>query len=134
MNEKVTAVIVAILSVFAPAQELLIATGVLVIADMVTGILAARKLGQPITSAGLRRTVSKMLVYQLAVGSAFLVQHYMAGDAVPISNIVSSAIGLTELKSIIENVDKIRGSSILKDLLSRLGSQNDQNNNRQSKD
>lgn len=134
MNEKVTAVIVAILSVFAPAQELLIATGILVIADMVTGILAARKLGQPITSAGLRRTVSKMLVYQLAVGSAFLVQHYMAGDAVPISNIVSSAIGLTELKSIIENVDKIRGSSILKDLLSRLGSQNDHGNNQQSKD
>lgn len=125
MNEKLTAALVAVLSVFAPAQDLLIATGILVVADFVTGIMAARKLGQPITSAGFRRTVSKMLVYQVAVGSAFLVQLYMTADAVPISNVVSSAIGLTELKSIIENVDKIHGSSVLKDLLEKLGSKND---------
>lgn len=125
MNEKLVAAFVALAAVFAPAEKLLLATGILVIADLVTGIMAARKQGRSITSAGLRRTVSKMLVYQVAVGSAFLVQLYMTADTIPVSNIVSSAIGLTELKSILENIDKIRGSSLLKDILQKIGSKND---------
>lgn len=125
MKDHLVTASIAVASLFAPAKELMMATGCLIIADLILGILAARKQGQPITSAGLRRTVSKMLVYQLSVMSAFLVQKYMMGDLIPVSSIVSSMIGLVELKSIIENADKINGGSLMKDILARLGSVND---------
>lgn len=122
---SLSTVLLSILAIFAPAKELFIASGFLIFADLLTGITAAHKQGQPITSAGLRRTVSKLLIYNVAIASGFLVQHYFMKDAVPVSNIVSSAIGLTELKSIIENIDKIRGGSLFKEILSKLGSNND---------
>ncbi len=126
MKNHITTGFIAVASLFAPAQELMLATGCLIIADLVTGIMAAHKLNQPITSAGLRRTVSKMVIYQIAVMSAFLVQRYMMGDLIPVSSIVSSMIGLVELKSILENADKINGGSLMKDILAKLGSVNDQ--------
>lgn len=115
----------SLLAMFAPAKELFIATGFLIAADLITGLMAAHKTGVPITSAGLRRTVSKIVAYNFAVGSSFLVQKYMLNDLMPIANIASSAIGLTELKSIIENTDRMRGTSVLKEILSKLGSRND---------
>lgn len=115
----------SILAIFAPAKELFIAAGVLIVADLLTGIYAAYKLKQPITSAGIRRTVSKMLIYNVAIGAAFLVQKYMMNDAVAVASIVGSAIGLTELKSIIENLDKISDGDLMKSILARLGSVND---------
>jgi hypothetical protein len=118
-------VALALLALFAPAKELFMATGILIIADFITGVYAAKKAKIPITSAGFRRTVSKMLIYNLAVGAGFLVQHSMMGDLVPVSNIVSSAIGLTELKSILENIDKIKGDSLVKGILAKLGSINE---------
>lgn len=125
MRDWITSLMLSILAIFLPAKELFIATGVLIVADLVTGLMAAHKLKQPITSAGLRRTVSKFVIYNVAVGCAFLVQRHMMGDLVPVSNIVSSAIGLTELKSILENVDKVRGGSLIKEILSKLGSINE---------
>lgn len=125
MKDWVTSLGLSILAIFLPAKELFIATGVLIVADLVTGLMAAHKQKKQITSAGLRRTVSKFVIYNVAVGCAFLVQKHMMGDLVPVSNIVSSAIGLTELKSILENVDKIRGGSLIKEILGKLGSIND---------
>lgn len=115
----------SIVAMFAPAKELFIAATILIIADCVTGIWAARKTDQPITSAGIRRTANKLFLYNLGIGAGFLVQKYMMADLIPVSNIVSSALGLAELKSIIENADKINGGSIMKTILARLGSVND---------
>jgi len=115
------------LGIFAPAKDLFIAVGILIVADLVTGIMAAYKEGKPITSAAIRRTVSKMVVYNIAVGSGFLVQHYLMADLMPVSSIVSSAIGLAELKSILENLDKVNGGSVVKSIILRLGSVNDNN-------
>ena len=125
MKEWLVSAALAVIAIFAPAKQLFIATGVLIAADLITGLMAAHKLKQPITSAGLRRTVSKTLIYNLAVACGYLVQTHMMGDLVPVSNIISSAIGLTELKSVIENIDKIRGGSLFKDILLKLGSAND---------
>jgi hypothetical protein len=125
MRDWVTSLTLSVVAIFLPAKELFIATGILIVADLVTGLMAARKTGKPITSAGLRRTVSKFLIYNIAVGCAFLVQKHLMGDLVPVSNIVSSAIGLAELKSILENADKINGGSILKNIIQKLGSAND---------
>src|SRR5687768_11990257 len=83
----------------APIKPLLITVEVLVFADLITGVLAARKRKEPIRSAGLGRTVSKMLVYQLAVISGHLVGKYMIDDAIPVVKLVAGVIGLVELKS-----------------------------------
>jgi len=125
MKTWLTSAVISILSIFAPAKELFIAAGVLIALDLATGIYAALKTEQPITSAGLRRTVSKFFIYNVAIGAGFLVEHYMMKGAIPVSNIVASAIGMTELKSILENLDKIQGGSLVRQIIEKLGSVND---------
>lgn len=119
------ALTVTIIAVFAPIQAVIISVGVLVVADMITGIWAAAKQDKKITSAGLRRTVSKFVIYQIAILSGFLVEKYLAGDIVPIVKILGGVIGAVELKSILENANVIAGGDIFKSIIQKLGSQND---------
>jgi len=105
---------------------MLIVAGILIIADLVTGVWAAYKLGNTISSAGLRRTVSKFCVYQIAIISAFIVQKFLLNDLIPASNIVAGVIGIVELKSILENANKILNTDIFKAVLAKLGSVNDE--------
>jgi phage-related holin len=107
----------------APVHTTIIITLVLIIVDLITGILAARKRGEPISSAGIRRTVVKLFVYELAIVLAFLVETHMHVD-IPMIKLLSGFIGITELKSCLENLDTINGSSVIKDILQRLGSAN----------
>lgn len=114
------AAVLAILTVFAPIQAVLMTVFTLILADLATGILAARKQHKPITSAGIKRTVGKVLLYEVALCLSFLVQQYLTGALFPASKVVSALIGLTELKSILENLDIISGSSMFKVVLARV--------------
>jgi hypothetical protein len=116
----------SILAVFAPIQALIIITGVLIMSDTITGVLAAHKRGERISSSGLRRTVTKSGVYLSALCLGFLVENYMIDGIMPISKIVSGLISLVELKSILENLDSINGQPIFKKLILKLGSINDE--------
>ncbi len=124
MSKLITA-LVAILSVFAPIKPAVITVMVLTIMDLITGILAARKRQEPITSAGLGRTVAKLAVYQVATLCAFLAQKYLVLDVMPVCTLVTSMIGITELKSVLENLDTISGGSFFAVLISKLASKND---------
>lgn len=115
---------ISILAVFAPIQATMVTVLVLVIADLITGLLAAKKSKDPITSAGLRRTIIKIFLYQGAIILAFLTQKYLTGETIPVSNIVAGFIGLTELTSVVENMNIISGKSLFKALLSKLDSVN----------
>ena len=106
-----------------PVHTIIIITLVLIVTDLITGILAARKRKEPINSAGIRRTVVKLFVYEAAIVLAFLVETHMHVD-IPMIKLLSGFIGITELKSCLENLDTINGSSVIKDILSRLGSAN----------
>jgi phage-related holin len=117
--------LLSILAVFAPIKSILIVTGFLIITDLISGILAAKKRGETISSSGLRRTVTKMLVYNLAVISGFLVEKYMISDILAISKLIAGVISIVELKSILENLNTINGSSIFKGIIEKLGSSND---------
>jgi hypothetical protein len=125
MKEYLSKLLVVIIAALAPIQAVIISVGVLVLADMVTGIWAAYKRGETIKSAGLRRTVSKLLIYQIAIITGFVVEQYLVGGLIPIVKILGGVIGLVELKSILENANTINGSDLFKDLISRIGSQND---------
>jgi len=117
---------ISILSIFAPVQTVLLTAMVLVIADFITGVIAAKQRKEPITSSGFRRSVSKIFVYEIALMAAFLVQTYMTGDIVPVEKIVASFVGLTELTSIVENLNEISGGSLLASLVQKLGSKNNE--------
>lgn len=116
--------LLAMTAVFAPAKGMVLTALVLVIMDMITGILASRKLKQPITSAGIGRSIVKTLVYEAAILLAFLTQQYLTGSEVPVSNIVAGLIGLTELKSVMENLNTVSGGSLLSSIIDKLGSRN----------
>ena len=116
--------VVSLISVLAPIKAVLLVTGYLIMADLVSGILAAKKRGDSITSSGIRRTVVKFLVYNLAILTAFLIETYLVANVFPMAKIVSSIIGVTEGVSIFENLNTINGSNIFKKVLDVLGSKN----------
>lgn len=115
----------SLIAILAPAKALLISIIFLVLADLATGIWAAINRKERIESAAMRRTVTKLAVYLVAVISGFLVEQYMLESLLPISKIVASVIGLVELKSILENADSILGQSLFKLVITKLGSDND---------
>lgn len=123
-KEKALSLLLSLVAVLAPVKSTLIAVGVLIVADLITGLVASAKKKEPITSAGLRRTVTKMFVYQLAVISGFIAEKYLIGDLMPVTKIVSGMIGIVELKSIFENLNIVSGENLLKQIIEKLGSSN----------
>jgi phage-related holin len=118
--QKLSSLLVSILVVFAPVKATLITVMVLTVADLVSGIMAARKEKKRITSSGLKRTIIKTTVYEAVIMLGFLTERYMTGDAIPVVKILAGFIGLTELKSVMENIERISGMSIIKLLIDRL--------------
>lgn len=116
----------ALIALLAPIKALLISVGFLIMADLITGVWAALKRKETIKSAAMRRTVSKMVIYNIAVISGFLVEVYMLEELLPVSKIVASVIGLVELKSILENANTILGADLFKTVIAKLGSDNDE--------
>ena len=100
----------------------MLTTLVFITLDLVLGVMAARKRGEKITSLGFRRTIVKLSIYEVAIMLGFLCETYMTGDLVPISKIIAGFIGITEMKSLMENLNEVSGTDLLKDIISRLAS------------
>ena len=112
--------ILAILAVFAPIKAVLVTTLVLVMADFVTGVIAAYKRGEKITSTGLKKSVLKALVYEAAIVLAYVAEHFLIGDLLPATKVIGALIGMTELLSCIENLNSINGSPVFGILIGKL--------------
>jgi len=125
VKDFITGLLVSTVAVFAPIKAVILVTGILIFADLFTGIMAARKKGEKITSAGLRRTVTKLFVYNAAIMLGFLAEVYMLGGFLPVSKIASGLIATVELASLYENLNTIHGSNLFKSLIDKLGSVND---------
>ena len=117
--------LIALVAIFAPAKAMLATALLFIVLDLITGVWAAKKRGDAITSQGLKRTVIKIMIYELAIALAFLCEIYLMGDYMPIAKIVSSFVGITELKSIYENLNEIGGGNLLSNLISRLNGPQD---------
>jgi len=124
MKQQLLVLLTAIAAVFAPVQQVMLVTLIIMAVDLVLGIMASRKRGEPISSSGLRRTITKFFVYETSICIGFLVQQYMLSDLIPVVKIMSTFIGITELKSCLENLDEINGTPILKVIIEKLGSSN----------
>ena len=125
MKQFFSDLLVAALATLAPIKPVIITVGILIVSDLVTGVWAAKKRKEQISSAALGRTVSKMVVYQTAVITGFLLQKYLLNEAVPVVNIIGGVIGMVEFKSFIENANVIVDGDIMKEILKKLGSKND---------
>lgn len=125
MENWIKASLAGLIGVFAPVHMVMFAVGFLITVDLITGIWAAKIKGQKITSAALRRTATKICIYQLVVMSGFLAEVYLVDKLFPISKIAASIIGITEMLSILENAEVIHGEPIFSKLIKKLGSDND---------
>ena len=124
MKTYLVAALVGLASIFAPIRDVLTVTLVLITADLLTGMYAAHKRGESIQSSAIRRTVSKVLIYEIAIAIAFLAQHYLMDDVLPAAKLIASMVGMVELKSVLENLNSISGTDLLKAVIDKLGSQN----------
>jgi uncharacterized membrane protein len=98
-------------SFFFPIKHFLIFTIFVVFADTVTGIIAAKKRNEPITSKGLYRTSQKVVVYFVGI-MIFHGASVTFGLPSQIVYSVSFLIAFTELYSISENIKSITGVNI----------------------
>lgn len=124
-------ILLSLIAVISPIKPLFLVTGFLIMADFIFGLYKAKKLGEKITSRKMGNTISKLLLYNIAILSVYLLNHYVIMTTLPLEKIVAGLIGLTELKSLDESFtllfgfsfyDKIkkilkRGASNTKDLL-----------------
>lgn len=117
------------IAALAPVHAMMITVGVLIFLDLVTGIWASIKRGDKVTSAAMRRTISKILIYNIAVITGFLLEKYLIGGIVPASNLIAGTIGIIETISILENGNSILGDNIFSIVIAKLklklGSDND---------
>jgi len=108
--------LLASLAVFLPIKELMLTIGFLVAADMVVGIWKALKLKQRIRSRRMSDTITKLLLYQIAIMSGFLIESFIIAELIPITKLVATVIAVIEFKSIVESIESVTG----KDLWSKL--------------
>lgn len=100
-----------IFSFIFPIKHFLLFTFAVVFADTITGIKAARKEGQRISSKGLYRTTEKIVVYFVSI-MIFEGAKNTFSIPIPITYMVASMIAGTELFSIAENVKRITGVNL----------------------
>lgn len=121
-------------ALLAPIHTVIAAMFVLVFFDAITGIWASLKRSEKFSSARLRNTVSKLTIYMVAIVCGFTAETYMNLDAVPIVKLIAGAIALTEMSSLVENLNSISGKNIFQGLIQKLGSPNLQKNQDCEKD
>ncbi len=117
--------ILACMSIFLPIRELMLTIGFLVGADMVVGIWKALKTGQQIRSRRMSDTITKMLLYQLAIVSGFLIEKYIITDMLPIAKLIGSVIAIIEFKSIIESIESVTGQNLWTKIKEVIGRKSD---------
>lgn len=113
----------------APLQPILLTVFIMVFADTSTAVWAAIRNDTPVTSSGLRRTLSKLAIYSLLIVTAFLIDQNILGQFAYLTKVVSGYIGIVEFTSIVENSNKILGQNIFHMLIKKLGSHNDKEGN-----
>lgn len=120
-QELCSSLFIALLAFITPIKWLLIGAGALIVLDTVTGVYKAKKRNHPITSKRFGHVISKFVLYQVAIISAYIVELMVnQPDYLPIARIVTVGIALTELKSILENLASVTGANIWSFLLAYL--------------
>lgn len=94
-----------------PIVGKMLAIGFLIGVDFITGIFAAKKRGERITSRKMGRTIVKVLLYQLAILAAFTIESFLLPQ-LPFVYITIFFISTTEFFSVSENLTVILGLKV----------------------
>lgn len=97
---------IACIAVLAPEVPVLITVGILIIFDLLTGVAAAIKRKEYITSRKLSLTISKAIFYGIAYFTSMAIQYL---TTFPFKLLMAGFIGIVEAKSILENISYILG-------------------------
>jgi len=101
-----------LVSFIMPVSHFLLFVTALVVADLITGIVAARKRSEKIRSDRMRGTVTKVAMYFIAILAArgmdvvFLIPKNLHLD---LTWFIAAFIAVTEFKSVLENVEESTG-------------------------
>lgn len=105
-----------LLSIILAAGKYVALTAFFVMADFITGILAARKRGEPIRSHRMADTVTKFIAYGVFILVASGLENGIPIDF-PCVKLTSTFVVYLELKSIDENAKDITGHSIFSKII-----------------
>ncbi len=119
-----TAILTSI-AFFAPVHKLMYMTVILIGFDLVTGLWAAVKRKERISSTKLRRTVAKTIAYQTAIMLSAIVEWFFLPE-IPSIRIVSAMIGITEATSVLENLESVTGLKFREAVISKLQGKRDE--------
>jgi len=97
---------------FLPTYQFIVVILILLIIDLITGIWKSLKQGNPITSKKFGETIKKIVLYNVGIISAYLVQHLIALEAVKLMWFLAVLISVKEFKSIIENIEVITNTKL----------------------
>lgn len=104
---------------FYPAFEFILLVGFFVAADTITGVFAAMRKGEDVTSKKFRAMFPKLVVYGVSVLVAHVIQQQFFSDF-PALKIVSGLVAYSELISIDENIHKATGVSLFKFFIEKM--------------
>jgi len=104
---------IVVFSFLSPIQEQIIAVGFLITVDLIMGLIASLSSGEKFTSARLKNTAVKMLVYNLLLISGFVSEIYLI-PFLPMTKISLAFLGAIEIASLGESFQKITGKSFIK--------------------
>ncbi|NBA74569.1 hypothetical protein GOQ04_03375 [Emticicia sp. ODNR4P] len=107
---------------FLPIGNYIIIISILLVFDFITGVQAARKRGEKITSEGWRRTATKIWIYAMSIILTHYIRITMLSTSVELdlAKYISCFLISTELKSLDENIESITGVSILSKVIKAL--------------
>lgn len=125
---KASLFLIWVLTYFSPTGYVLMVVGFFVMCDTLTGVLAAKREGQSITSKKLGTTISKFIAYMVGVLCGHVFQQVFFPEF-PALKLIGGFIAMIELKSIDENIKRITGYSLLKTATERLESLRSKNTN-----
>ncbi len=121
MNDSVASVVGLVLQALAwtffftqPSHNAMLAVVLLVLVDWITGIWAAKKRGEKISSWGWRRTIyNKIIPYQVAILCSLLVDNNIFKGSllehIQLMKATAAFISGAEIKSVYENLGSITG-------------------------
>lgn len=119
LDEMAIFLITALTAFISPIGHWLAIVGFLVVADMITALIATRKSHKKIESRKLFRTIMKFVVYGIAVITGYIFEKYFFPD-LPVAKLMTAFIATIEIKSMDENYKVITGRSFFKFILDAL--------------
>lgn len=116
-------VLVYLVFVFTPVSAALLWMGVFVFIDLITGLWKAVKTKEAITSKRLANTITKVVMYFLAIITSRVMDAELLKAIYLPFTVAQLAIGffsVTEFKSIMENISAVLGTDVWKYLRSKI--------------